>query len=754
MQCLRLWSVGLRTALAYIAVGLSVGPRTTFADPPAGVIADELLPPVTGQSADFALRRAGVEVGASYRIEVSQEGLYRVTWTQLTQAGVSPSMLIGDQLRLFCRTQEVALLPTTQGLFGQSDSFLFYGQGWNGVWSRTNVYWLGFGGISRQMPQTAGTVLGGGADVTSHWQTVVCATKRRYNAFYRASDGSMDHWFFTNINTSGDAIVQVNTEGRMTGGTARLEVVLDGLYDQSGVDPDHCTRVTIGGVVTTSFLHEALNAYTGTVEFAAARLSDGVTTLAFRGTNLSSTYDWSLLRWLAISYTRALRVAGGGVTFDGETGSRNYIVTGLVSSTGFRLLDVTDPACPTAITGVVAEAHGSGFRVRFGRDSSLVPRFHLAEATRVLTPARIVGTTFRGLGGTARSAEWVAVCPYAFRDSAYALVKHRYKQGTKVAVAPIEDIYNEFGYGIADPAALKQFIGYAYHHWTAPRLRYVCLMGEGTYDPMDNLGTHAANWIPVYMGPSAFMWTSQDNWFAQVDGDDMLPDVAIGRIPVATSQQLRDVVTKIVAFEADTNTNNTWRTRATLVADNVDGASNFKQVTTNNVRPYLTGFSLSEQYLLDPDPADNIRTALRNTINGGRYFVSYFGHGAYDRWADENLWNTTDVAGLTNTKYPIVAMFTCKSGAMHDPTAECLAEVFVEQSGKGAVAAVVSTDLTVLQSSAYFADGFTKALARTKVRRLGDALLGGLGALSAASPEAPELNTFEVVGDPGQVVNP
>ncbi len=52
------------------------------------------------------------------------------------------------------------------------------------------------------------------------------------------------------------------------------------------------------------------------------------------------------------------------------------------------------------------------------------------------------------------------------------------------------------------------------------------------------------------------------------------------------------------------------------------------------------------------------------------------------------------------------------------------------------------------------ADGFTKALAETRVKRIGDALQAGLAALARVSPESYELSTFEVIGDPGLVVNP
>jgi hypothetical protein len=66
------------------------------------------------------------------------------------------------------------------------------------------------------------------------------------------------------------------------------------------------------------------------------------------------------------------------------------------------------------------------------------------------------------------------------------MVALREDQGLRVKVADIEDIYDEFSYGIKSPQALKDFLSYAYSNWSPPAPQYVLLVGDSTYDPKDH----------------------------------------------------------------------------------------------------------------------------------------------------------------------------------------------------------------------------------------------------------------------------
>lgn len=144
-------------------------------------------------------------------------------------------------------------------------------------------------------------------------------------------------------------------------------------------------------------------------------------------------------------------------------------------------------------------------------------------------------------------ADYVVIGPRAFLPAAEHLLALRRSQGLKVKAVSVEEVYSEFGFGEPTPEAVKDFLSFAYHRWKSPP-RYVVLMGDGTFDFEDNLKTGVVNHVPPRMVKTSYLWTASDPGYAAVNGDDLLPDFAIGRLPAATVDELRVMVEKILAY--------------------------------------------------------------------------------------------------------------------------------------------------------------------------------------------------------------
>ena len=67
------------------------------------------------------------------------------------------------------------------------------------------------------------------------------------------------------------------------------------------------------------------------------------------------------------------------------------------------------------------------------------------------------------------------------------MLEHRRAQGLLASAVSIDTIYDDFGFGEARPAVIKDFLSFAYHQWTAPAPRHVVLPGDGTWDFLDAL---------------------------------------------------------------------------------------------------------------------------------------------------------------------------------------------------------------------------------------------------------------------------
>jgi hypothetical protein len=432
----------------------------------------------------------------------------------------------------------------------------------------------------------------------------------------------------------------------------------------------------------------------------------------------------------------------GQLVFWGRDGTNRYEVSGLATNEGVLVLDITDPAVPVRLLNGSMSGSPNAFTLRFRHVTAAPHRYLVAEPWRTASPAGLHRVFFRDLSGAGQQADYLLVCPYPLRAGGYALLKHRAAGGLRVAVAPPRDIYNEFSYGIVDAAAIKQFFGYAFHHWPGPPPRYACLVGEGTYDPRNHLGGLPPVTIPTPYGSAGFVWAASDGWFTTVNGADTLPDLALGRIPVSSTGDLDRVVAKITAFEdADPPRS------AVLVADNVDGELDFKTATRDTIVPPLTaaGYAISEQYL-DDLSASTIRTAIRNKVNNGRHLLTFFGHGSDDSWCQEDVWNTGNVAQLVNTQPTLVTVFSCNVGAFDDPAASCLGEAFMTHTA-GAASCVAPTALSTQLYAEKLAAGFFAEFTNTTTR-LGDAMNAAFLNLWQFNPNVSELRTYVILGDP------
>ena len=146
------------------------------------------------------------------------------------------------------------------------------------------------------------------------------------------------------------------------------------------------------------------------------------------------------------------------------------------------------------------------------------------------------------------------------------MLELRRSDGLKVKAVSIEEVYSEFGFGEPTPEAVKDFLSYAYHNWRQPTLRYVLLLGDATYDFKDHLQTGVTNQVPPRMVKTSYLWTASDPSYAAVNGEDLLPDLAIGRIPAATVEEVRAMVDKIIAYE--TGEAGLHQSAVVLIADN------------------------------------------------------------------------------------------------------------------------------------------------------------------------------------------
>jgi hypothetical protein len=333
-------------------------------------------------------------------------------------------------------------------------------------------------------------------------------------------------------------------------------------------------------------------------------------------------------------------------------------------------------------------------------------------------------------------------------EAAEPLLEQRRRQGLVSRSVAIEEVYDEFGFGEEGPEALRDFLTHAYHHWlTQPR--YVLLLGDATYDFKDFLNTGIGNQVPPYMVQDTYMWTVSDPAYAAVNGEDLLPDLALGRLPAQDLEQARGLVGKVLAWE---RSGFDLSGRAVLVADNSDRAGDFEGDTGRLASTLLSG---RQPERIDVSQlGEATRATIVDSFDRGASLYSYLGHGSVYVWASENVFNNTDVARLSpQPQQPFLLTMNCLNGYFTLPTgANSLSEELLKVEGRGVIGAFSPSSLSLHRSARAYNEALLAEIVSGRHERLGDALLAAQGAYvdSGANPEL--LATYQLLGDPALVI--
>ena len=765
---------------------------------------ETLWPPMNGAPGDFARRRAGAEVDACIKIRVTRQGLHKLSQAALVSAGVPANSLVGANLRLFFRDREVAVRTSSEGLWGGADHLLFYGEPFLGTHSAESFYWLGFGSGGRRVAQRAAPPIGNGTpEVTSACRKVSEERRLSYNANAAqqlaafTAQGGFDGWYHKNIYEAGNstfppvALTFANTD-HFVPGTASVESLIWGMVvlDVQAQTREGNHRILLNGhsgalaaVLTPPKISRTLSQSS----FPTSHLNPAGTssTLTFVANNTPDgfEFDRSLLSFARLTFTREFFAIGNQLLFGGQAGQKDYRVRGF-STADAMIWDVHDSVEPVELTGLQSFPDSTQFGLRFGESLGYEPCYLAATPASAfpILAADITTTPVRPLADPARQADYIILTPAVFAAQAARLLENRDLDGLTVAVAPLEDIYNEFGYGVRDPHAIKQFLGYAFHHWkggSGQPPRYAALLGDGTFDPRNTLISDP-NLFPVHLVATHFISASVDQWYAAVNGADSLADIALGRYPVETLAEMQRMADKVLNQDAAqlSSVPGAWRTGLHLTTGpNVGAGDNFAADTQALINEVVSpDFSATTSTITDNASAATALSAIPSAFNQGRLLAGYMGHGTLDRWTGGLSPVPFDVSvatSLANTILPVVTVFTCSNGLFHEPhidnaasRKDSLTERLLRGTTGGAVAVVAPTGQALHQVSYPLAREFYNAVLNERfVRayasgggyelvpgdgsRIGQALLNGfLAVYLGSSTSARELEIYSIFGDP------
>ena len=666
------------------------------------------------------------EIPAAIRLTVSESGLTGISAATLARLGLPHASFDPAGLSL---TRDGKPVPFTIVGSGIDADLVFLAEANDSPAEASVVYWLAPGEGQPMLNSAGGTT------------TAPASIGRRQfrydpNTTFVAFATGDDNWFAQRLFAPGPTssfTLPLNELQAIPGAAATLKLRLWSNNDISSLEPDHHLRVLLNDQEIGEHWWDGAS-----LEEIELAVPAGLLTPAENSLTLTLPGDTGApgedvyLDYVELTYEGELTVASGQLSFSSAGGPltvggefTNPIV---ISDAAFRLA-----------TEVLED--GS---ISFASDVLTEESYWVADQSQLLRPHLSLAPAWdEPLHAAERGADYVAIMADApgFATTIETLLAHRQSQGLSTSAISVSQVYDEYGYGRQTPTAIRDFISYAVANWQ-PAPRFVLLVGDASYDIHNFNESANRNLIPAQMIYSQFAgYVASDTWYT-LSESSLVPNVALGRLPVESAVQLEAVIAKIIAYEGEAA--GAWQSRALLVADDEPLFNN----VSNGLAEQLStaGYNTDKLYL---SVNEAIHDDLIADLGEGVGLLNYVGHGSIEVWGDEQILRTEDAAELDGTgRFPIFTTFTCLNGYFNHPQVDALAEALLWVENGGIVAAVAPSGRSLTTQQQPIADVFFEQLLVNAAATLGEALMTAKVQGADNSFLHDVIHTFNLLGDP------
>lgn len=599
------------------------------------------------------------------KMSVKREGWYRVTGQELIAAGfdtaADPRLL---QLFAGGQQQAIAVRGEDDGRFDQTDSIEFYGLGQNTLSTDARTYWLVRGSEPGRRIKSAKKK---GSKTAPSGFPYTVERKDRAVYFSALKNGDKENFFGAVLSRDPvDQTIFAPRVDRASTEDAVLEVTLQGVTAIS-----HRVRVQFNGneLGEISFAGDQQGAAKFVVPRATIKEGQNNVTL----TNQPGDGDVSLVDSIRFTYRHAYAADDNLLRFT-ATSKQRVTIDGFTNS-AIRVADVTDPNSVSEVP-VRIEQRGSVYAATISAPKG-GERILLAFCEQeIQRPAGMIADQPSNLKEKSQEADYLIISRKEFFSSLEPLTAARRNQGLAVSVVDIEDIYDEFNFGEKSAQAIKDFLAYAKTNWTRSP-QFVLIVGDASFDPKNYLGAGAGDIVPTKLVDTILMETASDEWLADFNADN-IAEMAMGRLPARTADDVSLMVSKIIAYDGAAKTGGVL-----LISDSNDGID-FENGTAQLRTIIPDGVSV-EQIVRGRRDDDLTKNEVIDRVSRGPRIVNYYGHGSIDLWRG-GLLTSTDAKDIGSASSTLFFAITCLNGYFQDPSLDSLAESLVKAEHGGAAA--------------------------------------------------------------------
>jgi hypothetical protein len=263
-----------------------------------------------------------------------------------------------------------------------------------------------------------------------------------------------------------------------------------------------------------------------------------------------------------------------------------------------------------------------------------------------------------------------------------------------------------------------------------------------------------------------------DNAYGQVVGNDIYNDIFIGRFSASSAAQVNNQVQKVLTYERDLTTSDTWCQNGLGVSTTAGSGGHYNEDDyehIENLRTDLLNYGYNtvyqDYYNVSGYPSSST-TTISNHINSGVGIINYCNHGSETSWGSHSYSNS-HVNALTNSnKLPFVFSVACLNGK-YDYSSDCFGEAWMHATNNttgaptGAIGGMFSYIsqpwIPPMWAQDEFVDILVESYSNNIKRTSGGAAINGLMAIfdNYSTTETSAVGTYQAwihYGDPSQVL--
>ncbi|MGI9055083.1 MAG: C25 family cysteine peptidase, partial [Pyrinomonadaceae bacterium] len=535
------------------------------------------------------------------KIAISKQGFYRVSRAELQAAGFDVNSNSANWQLYYNGIQQSIIVEET----GQYIEF--YATNFEDTReSGKQAYFLIAGSTQgKRINSKVGRRISASVQSTNFFQTQ--SKKERLTYFPSIRNGDNQNFFGTFLSST-PATVNFTLKGvDQSVPTADITVVLQG----GNLFP-HQTRISVNGqeIGTVSGANHDSMIFNSSIP--TSLLNEGTNSLRF--VTFGSTNDISLFDSVSVNLARRYIADGNQLAFY----TKNYKASKIegFTSPNIRVFETTYEGNLELNTNLPITENSGLYSVEI--PSNRAKSFFAVADNAVKQADSVSQNSPSTLSTPAHDGRLVIISHKNWLTQANAWADYRRADGFTVEVVDVEDIYDEFNFGVLSAKSLTDFLQYAKLNWQIPP-SYVLLMGDGTFDPRNFTGSGDFNFMPVKLVDTTYTETGSDDAISDFNNDG-LAEIPIGRLPVRSGAEVAHILGKVTTFEQTVA--QAFNRGALCASDQPDGFD-FAALCSRIVDELPASVNKTHVNRLDPDA----HTVLLNNLNSGKYLVNYSGHG-------------------------------------------------------------------------------------------------------------------------------